>query len=208
MRLVFIVFLAFSQGARIYALKSLAWMSRDFLTNSTTEISILQNFYLLNFYPSSFNLNLLRLTPLNCSFTHKVLVFLLSTPAGLGSFLLMTFLSDSNDLLIFLFSFPTKLGGFLLINLSGFLLQFSYWVRRFFTKIEWLCFYQQLIINRLIFFLSFFTELRDFLSITLLTTFLLTLSTIFWFFFLVSYWVRKFFIDWSGWFFFSVFSLD
>ena len=65
---------------------------------------------------------------------HKASVFLLSTPIGLEGFSSTTFLSDSNDLSVFLLSFSTRLGGFLSINLSGFLPQFSYWVRRFFHQ--------------------------------------------------------------------------
>ena len=126
LRLVFIVFLAFLQDAGIYVLKYLAWMSRDFFTDPTTEISIYQNFYLLNFYLSSSNLNLLRSTPLNYSLTDKASIFLFSTSTGLEDFLLTTFLSDSNDLLIFFLSFFTRLGGFSSINLSSFLPQYSY----------------------------------------------------------------------------------
>ena len=157
-------------------------MSRDFLTNPTTEISIHRISIL--WAPNSS----LKPTPLNWSLTHKALVFLLSTPTGLGGFLSTTFLSDSNDLSVFLLSFPTGLGGFSLIDLSDFLPQFSHWVRRFFTKTKWLCFYKQLIINRLILFLSFPMGLGGFLSINL-AGFLPQFS----------HWVRRFFTRLSKW---------
>ena len=99
------------------------------------KISIHRNFYLLNFYPSSFNLNLLRPTPLNCSFMHKASVFLLSTPTGLGGFSSMTFPPTLSTIFRFSSSVPTGLGGFSSIDLAGFPPQFSYWVRRFFTKL-------------------------------------------------------------------------
>ena len=110
----------------IHVLKLLAWKSCDFLTNPTTKISIYQNFYTLNFYFLSFNLNFLRSICLNCKLIYKVLVFLFSTLTRLGGFSLTTFLSNSNDFSVFLLNFPTKLGGFSLIDLFGFPLQFSY----------------------------------------------------------------------------------
>ena len=99
-----------------------------------------------NFYPSSFNFNLLRPTPLNYSFTHKALVFFFSTPTALGSFSSTTFLPDFiNDLLVFLLRFSTGLGSFSSIDLAGFFSQFFYWVRRFFTKLpKWLHVWQGL----------------------------------------------------------------
>ena len=116
-------FWPFHEVRVIHALKPLAWKSRDFLTNLFIKISIL-------WAPNS----LLRLTPFNCSFTHKASVFLLSTSTGLGGFSSTTLLSDFNDLLVFLFSFPTGLGGFSSINSSGYLLSFSTRLAVVFTK--------------------------------------------------------------------------
>ena len=90
---------------------------------------------------------------------HKALVFFLSTSTRLGGFLLTIFLSDSNDFLVFLFSFPTGLGGFSLIYLSGFPLQYSYWVKRFFIDD---LFIYNFVNNLLVFLFSFPTGLGDF----------------------------------------------
>ena len=153
-------------------------MLRYFLTNPTTQILMYRNFYPSNFYLSSFNLNLLRPTPLNCSLTHKALVFLLSTPTGLGGFSSTTFLSDFNNLLVFLLSFLTELGGFLLIDLFGFFPQFSYWVRRFFHQ------------DKMIMFPS------------------TTYYQLFNFLLQLPYRARRFSIIWSSWFSSLVFLLD
>ena len=134
-------------------------MSCNFLTNPTTETSIYQNFYLSKIYPLSSNLNLLRPTTLNCSLMHKSLVFLLSTPIGLGGFLSTIFLSNFNDFLVFLPSFPIGLGGFLSINLFGFFSQYSYQVRRFFIDNFFIYDFGN---DRLVFLLIFFIGLEDF----------------------------------------------
>ena len=42
---------------------------------------------------------------------------------------------DSNDFSVFFLSFPTRLKSFSSIDLAGFLPQFSYWIRKFFTKL-------------------------------------------------------------------------
>ena len=96
---------------------------------------------------------------------HKALVFLLSTPTGLGGFSSTTFLSDSNNLLVFLLGFPIGLGGFSLIDLSGFPPQFFHWVKRFFHQDRMTMFFINdlfindlsiyVVNNLLVFFLSF-----------------------------------------------------
>ena len=72
------------------------------------------------------------------------LFYLLSFPTGLGGFFttiewLCFHQQIITNCLIFFLSFPTGLGSFLSIDLAGFPPQFSYWVRRFFTKLpKWL----------------------------------------------------------------------
>ena len=87
-----------------YALKLLAWKSRDFLIDPTIKIFIHQ-ISILQAPNSS-----LRPTLLNYSLMHKASVFFLSIPTRLGGFLSTTFPSTTLSMIFRFFSSVFLLG--------------------------------------------------------------------------------------------------